>query len=83
MNANVGNPLRKWRLEKGLSLEDACGLFKERGFHNVSTAKLSRIERDQKVPIDFIPAVEAITGIPAKEQRPDLVKILDSEVVSQ
>ena len=82
MNENVGNPLRKWRLDKGLSLEDACSLFKERGFHNVSTAKLSRIERDQNVPIDFIPAVEAITGIPAKEQRPDLARIFDNEVAT-
>jgi transcriptional regulator with XRE-family HTH domain len=77
MSEAAENPLRKWRNDKGLSLEAMCELFAERGFEKPSTAKLSRIERDQNVPLKMIAAVEAIMGIPAKEQRPDLAKILD------
>lgn len=83
MSEIATNPVRKWRLDKHLSLEEACQLFKDRGFQNISTAKLSRIERDQDVPVDFIPAVEAVTGIPAKEQRPDLAKIFGTAEADQ
>lgn len=75
MSETAINPLRKWRAEQGLSLEAVCDLFAERGFRKPSTAKLSRIERDQSVPAEMIPAIEAITGIPAKEQRPDLAEL--------
>lgn len=75
MSEIAENPLRKWRNEQGLSLEAACELFVARGFDPISTAKLSRIERDQSVPTDLIPAIEAITGIPAKEIRPDLAEM--------
>jgi hypothetical protein len=82
MSDLIENPLRKWRNErklKGLdySLEHICELFEQAGFEKPSTAKLSRIERDQDIPIEMIPAIEAIMGIPAKEQRPDLAKIFD------
>lgn len=77
MSETIENPLRKWRTDQGLSLEAACALFAERGFDKPSTAKLSRIERDQYVPVEMIAAVEAITGITAKEQRPDLAKFFD------
>jgi len=69
------NPLRKWRNDRGLSLEAVCQLFSDRGFERPSIAKLSRIERDQDVPAEMIPAVEAITGIPAKDIRPDLAEL--------
>ena len=69
------NPLRKWRTEQGLSLEAACQLFADRGFPRPSTAKLSRIERDQNVPSEMIPAVEAVTGVPARIIRPDLAEL--------
>lgn len=75
MGENVANRIRQWRNSKGLSLEEACQLFADRGFQKPSTAKLSRIERDQDVPAEMIPAVEAITGIPAKEIRPDLAEL--------
>ena len=75
MSEPATNPLRKWRNDQGLSLEQACELFEKRGFDKPSTAKLSRIERDQDVPAEMIPAVEAITGIPAKEIRPDLAEL--------
>lgn len=77
MSETDENPLRKWRNDQGLSLEAACELFAKRGFEKPSTAKLSRIERDQFVPVEMIPAVEAITGISAKDQRPDLAKIFE------
>lgn len=77
MSETAENPLRKWRNDQRLSLEAVCDLFAERGFQKPSTAKLSRIERDQYVPVEMIPAVEAITGIPAKDQRPDLAKIFE------
>jgi hypothetical protein len=83
MSEIIENPLRKWRTEQKLSLEEACQLFADRGFQKPSTAKLSRIERDQYVPVEMIPAVEAITGVPAKEQRPDLAKIFDAAEPAQ
>lgn len=73
--AETINPVRKWRNGLGLNLEDACELFPKHGFPKPSVAKLSRIERDQKVPAEMVPAVEAITGIPAKELRPDLAEL--------
>lgn len=79
MSETVENPLRKWRNKEKLSLEQACQLFADRGFEKPSTAKLSRIERDQFVPVEMIPAVEAITGVPAKEQRPDLAELFGAQ----
>jgi transcriptional regulator with XRE-family HTH domain len=75
MSETTENLLRKWRNAQGLSLEAACELFEKRGFQKPSTAKLSRIERDQAVPAEMISAVEAVTGIPAKEIRPDLAEL--------
>ncbi len=54
-------------------------MLERQGLERPSAAKLSRIERDQDIPIEMISAFEAITGIPAKEQRPDLAKIFDKE----
>jgi transcriptional regulator with XRE-family HTH domain len=79
MSETIANRLRKWRNDQGLSLEATCRLFAERGFRKPSTAKLSRIERDQDVPAEMIPAVEAITGIPAKEIRPDLAELFGAQ----
>jgi len=75
--------LRKWRNDLGYSLDDVCDLIKQQGLERPSAAKLSRIERDQSIPPEMIPALEAITGIPAKEQRPDLAKIFDVAEVAQ
>jgi transcriptional regulator with XRE-family HTH domain len=68
------NPLRKWRNGLGMNLDEACAFFKERGVE-VSTAKLSRIERDQSIPLDMLPNVATVTGIPAAELAPDVAKI--------
>lgn len=73
MNEASNNPIRRWRGQR--SLEEVCNLFAERGFPRPSIAKLSRIERDQKVPPEDVPAVSAVTGIPARELRPDLASV--------
>lgn len=70
--------LRQWRNDLGYSLDHVCALIEQRGLERPSEAKLSRIERDQDIPPEMLPAFEAITGIPAKEFRPDLAKIFDS-----
>lgn len=56
-------------------------MLEQQGLERPSAAKLSRIERDQNIPVEMISAFEAITGIPAKEQRPDLAKIFDKGAV--
>ena len=79
MSESIHTKLRQWREGQKLSLEEACALYAERGFQKPSTAKLSRIERDQAVPFKMVPAVEAITGLPAKEIRPDLAELIGIE----
>lgn len=79
MSESAVNPLRKWRNERGLNLDEACGLFAAHGYP-VSSAKLSRMERDQEIPIDDLPVVQAVTGIPAKELAPEVAKIFENGV---
>jgi len=79
MSEEPKSAIRTWRELRKLSLEDVCDLLKQQGLERPSAAKLSRIERNQDIPPEMIPAFEAITGIPAKEQRPDLAKIFDRE----
>lgn len=71
--------MRAWRTHRGLSLDDVCELIAKEGFEKPSAAKLSRIEREQNIPIDMIPLIETVMGIPAKEQRPDVAKIFGIE----
>lgn len=75
--SDEANPLRIWRNGLQLSQERVCEMFAEKGFPKPSTAKLSRIERKQEIPLDMLSAIEAITGIPAKELRPEVAKIFD------
>jgi hypothetical protein len=77
MSEEISSPLRKWRNDQGFSLDHVCDLIRDQGLERPSAAKLSRIERDQVIPVEMIPVIETITGIPAKEQRPDLAKIFD------
>lgn len=79
MSEEPKSKLREWREGLGYSLDQVCDLIEARGIRRPSAAKLSRIERDQNIPTKMIPAIEAITGIPAKEQRPDLAKIFQNE----
>jgi len=75
MSEKPKSKLRKWRDGLGYSLDHVCDLIKDKGLPRPSAAKLSRIEREQNIPPEMIPAIEAITDIPAKELRPDLAKI--------
>ena len=70
------NSLRKWRNDRGLNLDEACALLAKRGY-SISSAKLSRMERDQEIPLDEIPTVQKVTGIPAKELAPEIAKIFE------
>jgi hypothetical protein len=70
------NPVRKWRTDHKLSLVDACELFPKHGYPKPSIAKLSRIERGQPIPKEMVPALEAITGTPARELLPEFAKLL-------
>lgn len=74
--AETINPVRKWRTERELSLEAACELFPKHGYPKPSIAKLSRIERGQPIPKEMVPALEAITGTPARELLPEFAKLL-------
>lgn len=76
MSETAVNPLRKWRNERKLNLDQACELFAERGYP-ISSAKLSRMERDQNIPIEEIPTIQEVTGIPAKELAPEVAKIFN------
>lgn len=75
------NPLRKWRNDRGLNLDQACELFKQHG-KPISTAKLSRMERDQDIPNEDLPDVIAVTGIPAAELAPGLAKLFSAESIA-
>jgi hypothetical protein len=55
-------------------------MFVARGFPRPSTAKLSRVEREQAVPIDMLESLVVVTGIPARELRPDLAALFDGKV---
>lgn len=66
--------IRKWRRDNKFSLDHVCNLIAERGLKRPSAAKVSRIEWGQNAPLDMLPVLEAMTGIPAKEIRPDLAE---------
>ena len=72
---DVQTPLRQWRLREKLSLDEVCDQLAGQGLKRPSVAKISRIECGQNVPLDMLPAYEAITGLPAKEIRPDVAKL--------
>jgi hypothetical protein len=74
MDEKPDSPLRKWRNGLGLNLDEACAFFKERGVE-VSTAKLSRIERKQDIPLDMLPDLSRVTDIPVADLAPNVAKI--------
>lgn len=77
MSEAAENPLRKWRNDRDLNLDEACALFAKRGYP-ISTAKLSRMERDQEIPLDELSLVQKVTGISAKELAPKVAKIFEA-----
>jgi hypothetical protein len=77
MSEAAENPLRKWRNDRGLNLDEACALLAKRGYP-ISSAKLSRMERDQGIPLDELALVQKVTGIPAKELAPAVARIFEA-----
>ncbi len=70
----IGARIRAAREQRGLkTLDQFADRIFETGCDRPSLAKLSRLETgDQPVPLDILPAVSSIVGIPAQEIRPDL-----------
>lgn len=70
-----GKAIRAFRAREGMSLDKLADRIAGEGCERPSTAKLSRIETGkQPVATDILEPLEKITGIPAKELRPDLAK---------
>ena len=77
------NRLRIWRLNRGYSLGKVCELLARQGVPRPSTAKLSRIERDQKVPLDMLDAFVTVTRIPARALRPEIARLFLKRVATR
>lgn len=75
----IGDTIRKSRRQRGIaSLDELANRLSVFGCDKPSTAKLSRIESGiQAVPLDILPALAAVTGIPAARLRPDLAAMLE------
>ena len=78
----IGGRIRAWRegQEPRVSLDRLADLLAERGCTRPSTAKLSRIESGSHPAVpDIVPALEAVTRIPAADLRPDLAAMFRRE----
>lgn len=78
---SAGGAIRAWResAQPKISLDDLADKLKRLTRKRPSTAKLSRIETGkQPVPQDIIQPLAKITGIPAKELRPDLAAMFEA-----
>lgn len=71
------HPVKAFREREGISLKGLADLIAAEGLDRPSEAKLSRIENGQKCPVQLLPTLEKVSGIPAKELRPDLAKMFD------
>ncbi len=70
-----GEAIRAYRTREAISLDELANRVHKHGAPRPSAAKLSRIETGQPVPVELVPTLEKITGIPARELRPDLAKV--------
>lgn len=70
----IGAIIRESRIDRGLDTLDALAdRLTIYGCDKPSLAKLSRIESGiQPVPLDILPALSAVIGVPASRLRPDL-----------
>lgn len=67
----VDHPLRRWRKRQCITLRDVAKMI------GLSAAALSRYETgSRKPPAKHIPALVRVTGIPAREFRPDIWELL-------
>lgn len=77
---DTNSPLRRWRLECGLSLDDLADKIEKRGVKRPSKAKLSRFERGGFVDINIVPHVRAITGLTSEQICPQITdQLVDRE----
>lgn len=68
------HPIRQFRKDSGLSLDDLAKRIEDLTGARPSVARLSRIETGhQPVSIDLIAPLRTITGMSAEDLRPDLV----------
>lgn len=77
------HPVRAFRDREGISLEKLADLLVKQGIERPSAAKLSRIETGQLCPVELLKPLEAITGVPAKEIRPDLARLFCGDDVER
>lgn len=70
-----GRAVREFRQRSGKSLEWLAEQIERHCGDRPSTAKLSRIETGQDIPIGLLPTLERITSIPAARLRPDLARL--------
>jgi hypothetical protein len=73
------HPIRAYRVREGISLKGLADLIANEGLDRPSEAKLSRIENGQKCPVQLLTIMEKVTGVPAKEIRPDLAKMFEGD----
>jgi transcriptional regulator with XRE-family HTH domain len=77
--AVIGARVRNAREQLGIkSLEQFADRIRDEGCERPSIAKLSRIETGvQPVPLDILEPLSALTKIPARDLRPDLVPVAE------
>lgn len=73
------HPIRAFREREGISLKGLADIIASEGVGRPSEAKLSRIENGQKCPVALLPTLEKVSGISAKELRPDLARVFERE----
>lgn len=76
----IGQAIRAYRAREGLSLDKLADRIADEGGERPSAAKLSRIETGkQPVATDILKSLEKITGMAARELRPDLADLLGAQ----
>lgn len=71
-----GAMVRAYRSAEKISLQRLAEMLAERTGETPSEAKLSRIENNhQPVALDILSPLSEITGIPARDLRPDLAAL--------
>jgi transcriptional regulator with XRE-family HTH domain len=69
--------LQAWRVARGMTLDALADAILARGHPRPSKAKLSRAEKGKHaLDIELVPHIRAITGLPASELCPDIVRVL-------
>jgi transcriptional regulator with XRE-family HTH domain len=78
MGKQQTNPIRAFRTNSDMSLDQLADAIAKISGDRPSKAKLSRIETNkQPVPLDMLFAISKITGISRKKLRPDVAKLME------